>query len=167
MAAILDFSILSKLLKGDGSTPVWISLWGCQTWIIKREKNCIKQNKVYPHGCQTRMCFWSTHQDQDTAEEQRRTDSYINSKFPWRSLEGLSCSQINLLTNCFTVTINYINTNISITKNGNFVITKGRSIGGLCSGNSLMWDNPWTLVYGNPNIQYICLLKRSKVVSEC
>ena len=53
MAAILDFSILSKLLKGDSSTPLWISLWGCQTWIIRREQNCIKQNKVYPHGCQT------------------------------------------------------------------------------------------------------------------
>ena len=53
MVAIFDFSILSKLLKGDSSTPVWISLWGCQTWVIKREKNCIKQNKVYPHGCQT------------------------------------------------------------------------------------------------------------------
>ena len=31
MAAILDFSIVSTLLKGDSSTPVWISLWGCQT----------------------------------------------------------------------------------------------------------------------------------------
>ena len=46
MVAILDFSILSKLLKDDSSTPVWISLWGCQTWIIRREKHCIKQNKV-------------------------------------------------------------------------------------------------------------------------
>ena len=46
MAAILDFSILSKLLMGDSSTPVWISLWGCLTLIIRREKKCIKQNKV-------------------------------------------------------------------------------------------------------------------------
>ena len=63
------------------------------------------------------------------------------SKFPWRSLEGLCFSHINLLTNCFTVTINYMNTNSSITKKGNFVITKGRPIGGRCSGKSPMWDN--------------------------
>ena len=37
MVAILDFSILSKLLKGVRSTPIWI-FWGCQTWIIRREK---------------------------------------------------------------------------------------------------------------------------------
>ena len=63
------------------------------------------------------------------------------SKFPWRSLEGLCFSHINLLTNCFTVTINYMNTNSSITKKGNFVITEGRPIGGLCSGKGPMWDN--------------------------
>ena len=34
-------------------------LWGYQTWIIKRENNCIKQNKVYPHGCQTMLYMYN------------------------------------------------------------------------------------------------------------
>ena len=53
LAAILDFPLLLKLLKGESSTPIWISLWGSQSWIISRETNYIRQNKVDPHGCQT------------------------------------------------------------------------------------------------------------------
>ena len=46
-----------KLLKGESSTPTWISFQGPHRLIISREKNYIKHFQVTPHCCWTMSTF--------------------------------------------------------------------------------------------------------------
>ena len=80
-----------KLLKGESSTPTWISFQGPHRLIISREKNYIKHFQVTPHGCWTIQYHGATNTTIGHIFPNRPVDVVnISYNFVWYN-KGLAC----------------------------------------------------------------------------